>query len=90
MSVTRGGLTFGFCPAKATWDTEAVSLFQLLVTCTETGAMLESGGLNEQPYWWIELVSWFAPMYNERRFANRVRAIGESFKGKKQTNGHNK
>lgn len=81
---------FGFCPGKATWDIEALSLFKLLVTATETGVMLESGGLADQPSWWVEFISWFAPLYNDRRFANRAKAIAEGFDIKGMKRGRNK
>lgn len=66
---------FGFCPAKATWDARVMALYKALVVSAETGTQWTVGGIAEQPDWWVDLLSWFAPAYNESRFNSRARAI---------------
>lgn len=75
MYIEKGGTLFGFCPGKSTWDPEAVSIYQALVICSETGIMLSEGSLSEQPDWWVELLSWFLPYYSDMKFYSRARAI---------------
>lgn len=85
MQVHPGGTEFGFCPAKATWDTEVKSVLGLLVVAAETGVMLEPGGLGDQPKWWVDILSWFLPAYDKAKFLNRVRmVVGD---GKPKTGG---
>lgn len=50
-------------------------MFRLLSVSAETGMMYESGGLADQPEWWIELSSWFLRRYDDAKFASRVRAV---------------
>lgn len=89
MYIESGGDLFSFCPGKATWDPEAVSLFQLLLVSAETGNMYEAGGLADQPYWWIELSSWFLRRYDDAKFASRVKAVlGEPSHGGGNRGGH--
>lgn len=78
MYVEKGGAMYGFCPAKATWDTEATSVFRMLILSAETGTMLEVGGIYDQPDWWVELVSEFIPRYNQ----NKLVSIAKAFIGK--------
>ncbi|CAB4170056.1 hypothetical protein UFOVP901_32 [uncultured Caudovirales phage] len=78
MYVEKGGAMYGFCPAKATWDTEATSVFRMLIISAETGTMLEVGGIYDQPDWWVELVSEFIPRYNQ----NKLVSIAKAFIGK--------
>jgi hypothetical protein len=75
MYIHPGGNAYGFCPGKATWDVEAAQTFRLLVIAAETGMMLESGGLTDQPSWWIELLGWFLTAYDSAKFAGRVRSV---------------
>jgi hypothetical protein len=77
MVISPGGTQFGFCPAKASWDQEAMGLFRILVLAAETGTMYEAGGLTDQPDWFIELASWFVPLYKQRKLA----AIANAFLG---------
>jgi len=37
--------------------------------------MLEEGPLMDQPGWWIDLLSWFLPFYNDQKFWSRAKAI---------------
>lgn len=78
MYVEKGGAMYGFCPAKATWDSEATSVFRMLIISAETGTMLEVGGIYDQPDWWVELVSEFIPRYNQ----NKLVSIAKAFIGK--------
>lgn len=73
--VTKGGGLYGFCPGKATWDPCAVALYRALVVCERTGAHWQTGGIADQPAWWVEFVSDFLPRMDDLRFAQRVRAI---------------
>jgi len=80
MYVNRGGVTFNFCPGKATWDLESKSLFKILMIASESGTMYEAGGLSEQPEWWIDLLGWFLPKYNDSKFYERANSIARSVK----------
>lgn len=75
MYVHKGGTLYDFCPGKATWDTEAVTLFGLLALSSETGVMLESGGINDQPAWYIDMLAWFMPLYSTAKFLRQASAI---------------
>jgi len=75
MFVHEGGQPFSFCPGKATWDPEVKSTLRLLVVAAESGAMIERGGLGDQPSWWVETLSWFLPAYRKIEFFSRVRAV---------------
>lgn len=75
MRVSKGGELYGFCPAKATWDQRVIDYYQALVVASECGSQWCAGGLKDQPSWWLELLSSFAPSYNELRFTSRARAI---------------
>lgn len=82
MSIDKGGTRYGFCPGKATWDAEAVALYRLLIVSAETGIMLDNGSLAEQSSYWIELISWFIPFYDNAKFIARARMIlGDGSKG---------
>lgn len=79
MYVSRGSTLFGFCPGKATWDKETLSLYRALKLSSESGNMWTSGGIADQPTWWVELLSWFLPKYNDLRFFGRVQSfIGDT------------
>jgi hypothetical protein len=76
IQISQGGELFGFCPGKATWDIEVVSIFRLLIVCAETGNInLINGSITEQPSWWIEVISWFVPLYKQIQFGQRVKMI---------------
>lgn len=78
MYVHKGGELYSFCPGKATWDHDVVDLYRLLVIGSTTGVMLESGGLLDQPEWWVENLSWFAPRFDEYKFNSRMmRVLGD-------------
>lgn len=75
MYVMKGGEQYGFCPGKATWDAEATSIFSSLVVTAETGAMLKAGGLEDQPGYWVDLLSEFLPRYSDQRFIQRAKMV---------------
>lgn len=37
--------------------------------------MLEAGGIADQADWWVDLLSWFLPVYDMAKFASRVRQV---------------
>jgi hypothetical protein len=81
--IQQGGDLYGFCPGKATWDARASVLYKALIVCDRTGIHWQSGGLADQPDWWVDIVAEFLPHIEESRFYSRARAIlGD---GKKQT-----
>lgn len=76
IQIYQGGELYPFCPGKATWDVELLSIFRLLILAAETGNIcLNSGGICEQPDWWIDSVSWFVPRYKQIQFVQRVKMI---------------
>lgn len=77
MRLKEGGGLYGFCPSKATWDGDAVRIYRLLVIAADTGVMLEAGGLNDQPSWWVEMLGWFVPLYIETRFSYRFSSFSD-------------
>jgi len=58
-----------------TWDHEAAGLFEVMVVAAEQKVLLTSGGISEQPFWFVSLLSWFAPTYDSMKFAARARMI---------------
>jgi len=82
IQIMKGGETYSFCPGRATRDMEAVSLYHAVLLTAETGALWESGGIADQPYWYMDLVCTYVPMYNEWRFASRAKSVlGDGKKG---------
>lgn len=75
MYVHKGGGLYGFCPGKATWDHEATSLFELMVVTVEHKAMLVTGGLADQPGWFVKLLAWFGPAYRTKDFISKARMV---------------
>lgn len=73
--IQEGGGLYGFCPAKATWDHEAINLFELMTLAVEHKAMLVSGGLADQPGWFISLLAWFGPAYDLQKFVSRAKMV---------------
>lgn len=85
MSINQGGQTYGFCPAKATWDSEAISLYNTLVVSLKYGKLFTDNNLIDQPAFLIDLMSWFASVFEQTEWASRMRAIfgGDDNKAKK-------
>lgn len=75
IQLTRGGQFYSFCPGKVSWDWETVYIFRMLIVCSETGTMLTSGGVADQPTWFIELISWFLPIYDRIKFSTKAKMI---------------
>jgi hypothetical protein len=83
MRVSDGGQLFGFCPAKATQKHDINMLYQTLMITAETGALYESGGIVDQPAWWVDIAGWFLTRYNDLRFYSRAKSILGDGKGAK-------
>lgn len=90
MRVHEGGGLYGFCPGKATWDQEAVTIFEVMTVATEQKALLNAGGIAAQPGWFINLLSWFGPAYDMQKFVQKARLVmgdGSKKVGKKKPSG---
>jgi len=75
MQINQGGLLYPFCPGKATWDHEVRAVFNLLMFTAETGQLYRSGGLINQPEWYLDLLGMFLPLYNKINFASKVKMV---------------
>ena len=75
ISIHKGGAAYGFCPGKATWDFSTVQKYRLLVVTAETGALLTPGSMLEQPAWYMELLGWFLPIYDQTKWNCKIREI---------------
>jgi hypothetical protein len=73
--IEEGGGLYGFCPAKVTWDQEAISIFEIMTVCVEQKTLLVGGGIADQPGWFISLLSWFGPAYDTNKFISRARMV---------------
>lgn len=87
--IHKGGNLYGFCPAKATWDGESRWLYSTLTVAADTGAMLTQGGIEDQPAWFVELLAWFLPVYDQIKFASKARMVLGDGKDKGRKNGNN-
>ena len=82
MTVSKNSQGFGFCPGKATWDSEAVSIFRMLMVSFEYKVLPFSGAVSDQPHWMISLLSVFASRYDGAKFTSRAKMIlGDSSNG---------
>lgn len=90
MSIYKGGTQYGFCPAKASWDEGVVGLFRKLVLSAETNVMLEKGGLNDQPDWFVEQFSWFVPLYKETKMMSLIERLLRGMPGLSRLVGGNR
>lgn len=86
----EGGQLYGFCPAKATWDQDVILLFQALTVTLETGLGWQTGGVSEQPAWWVEMAADFLSKANDLRFYSRAKAILGDGKSQPKANMPNK
>lgn len=85
MSVHKGGTSYGFCPAKATWDYQTVQKYRILIITSDTGAMLYPGSIMDQPDWFIDLLGWFLPLYEQIKWNSKMRGLfGDSKNTTKQ------
>jgi len=82
-----GGPSFGFCPAKVTRDDPtAMMIFKTLIAILETGTWPDEGGLNNQEYFWIDLVSTFGPLKKTLEFNEKFNTVAKSFNSGKGSN----
>lgn len=89
MYVEKGGELYGFCPSKATWNPAIAETFRLLMISADTGAMLVTGGIYDQPDWFVEALSWFLPKYQQTKLSLYARMFLGDGKPKGKRNGHN-
>lgn len=75
IKLSSHGGEYGFCPAKVTWFPDLIAQYRLLVLSYETKQLLYEGGLAQQPAWFIELLGWFVPRYDELKFYYRAKSI---------------
>ena len=87
IQIEKGGVKHGFCPAKATWDFKVQNIYNLLILSCETGALYNKGGLVNQPFWFIDIMSWFAPAYDNLKFMSRAKSILGEGSNKQQSLG---
>ena len=81
MQVDDGGFLYSFCPAKATWDPMAREAFGILCLSLEMGCLYKDGGLIDQPDWYMQLITFFAPIYDKLKFAAKAQMVlGKSAK----------
>lgn len=86
MQISKGGELYGFCPAKASWDKENVDYFNLLIICSETGALPYHGGIMDQEYEFIENFGWFLLKWDMLKFTQKADMIlGDSGSSKGST-----
>lgn len=83
MYIHKGGNLYGFCPGKATWDTETSELYRLMVVVAETGHMPLAGGILDQPGWFVDELGWFLPEYSLAKFGRQASLV---FGGSTQSN----
>jgi hypothetical protein len=82
----EGGQLYGYCPAKATWDASNILMFNAITVTIETGLAWNSGGVTNQPAWWVDLCAAVLPLANDLRFVNRAKMIlGDGKKDKTTT-----
>lgn len=46
-----------------------------MVVAVDQKAMLISGGLADQPGWFVSLLAWFGPAYDTQKFVSRAKMI---------------
>lgn len=82
IQLSPGGPTFGFCPAKIERDDfETTAIFQKLTAILETGTWPKAGGIDDQEYFWVDLVADFGPMRRTMEFNDRFGAIAKGLSG---------
>jgi hypothetical protein len=73
--VRRTGELYGFCPGKVLKDSSINRLFRILMISAKTGVMLKEGAIEDQPDWFVELLSWFIPKLDSVTFNDKVRMV---------------
>jgi len=86
IAIVKGGATYGFCPGKAMTDYQTVKIYRILSLAAETGALLNSGGIVDQPSWFIEMLTWFIPVYDGAKFSSKAYMILGDGDDKKKKN----
>lgn len=56
-------------------DPATVQVFRILMLAAETGAMLKTGGIEEQPDWFVELLGWLIPKLDMTKFTSKAQMI---------------
>lgn len=85
MSIVKGGPSYGFCPGKATWSTEAADLLGMVEITYYTKSLFFPGSISEQPSWYVELIKDIIPYYEGSKSAQRQQQMwggGDSDGGK--------
>jgi hypothetical protein len=75
MQMDTGGFSYGFCPAKATWDPMARETYGILCLSMEMGVLYNDGGIINQPDWYMQLITMFAPIYDKLKFAGKCQMV---------------
>lgn len=78
-----GGGLYGFCPGKVTGDHEAITIFEIMTVACEQKVLLNAGGLSDQPGWFVQLLAWFGPNYDDQKFMKKARMVLGSDDGPK-------
>lgn len=84
---------YGFCPSKvARDDYDTLSLYRTLTISCELKTLPYNDHLVNQPSDIIDLLSWFAPLYDEHKFSSRMSGLfGDGSKNKQgSSNGNNR
>ncbi len=90
IQITKGGGLYGFCPAKVTWDQQLVSIYRILVLCSETNQMPNGKPILEQDPEFLDLIGWFIPTYKSLRFAQNAQILlGKPDTGRAPSSGNN-
>lgn len=75
LQISDVGGNYGFCPGKATWDHQALEAFSILSLSAEMGVLYNEGGIINQPSWYMELMTSFAPIYDKLKFTSKVKMV---------------
>jgi len=75
IKLTPDGHPFGFCPAKAKLDNRALFLSNIFTVACETKQLYYPGGINNQPQWFIDILCWYAPMYDNIKWYSRMNSL---------------
>lgn len=82
IQLTKGGPTFGFCPAKILRDDPvAADIYTTLVAILETGVWPKAGGIEDQDDYWVDMVAQFGPMRRTIEFSERFKMVAGSISG---------
>jgi len=75
IQMSPGGALYSFCPGKATWDHMAREVYGILVMSMEMGCLYNAGGIINQPTWYLDLMSFFGPIYDKLKFTSKARMV---------------